>query len=99
MCTSFTVKNLSSVVLKKVSKVTVNANRLVRPEIKLFFFFYHYCSKDYISVKGILLKVFSIISVIPNLSPVIPHFRKKKKEVNSNSPKTILFNSLVSKEC
>lgn len=54
MYTSFTVKNLSSLALKTVSKVTINANKLARPEIKLFFF-YQYCLKNYISIKGILL--------------------------------------------
>lgn len=70
---SLTVKNVSSVVLKRASKVAINSiNRLVRPEIKLSL---PILFKDYISVRKILFKVFSIISGNTNLSPVILHFR------------------------
>lgn len=75
MYINFTVKKLSSVVLKRASKVTTNTiNRLVRPETKLCL---PILFKEYRSVRGILFKVFSI-SGNTNLSLVILHFRKKR---------------------
>lgn len=75
MYINFTVKKLSSVVLKRASKVTTNTiNRLVRPETKICL---PMLFKEYMSVRGILFKVFSI-SGNTNLSLVILHFRKKR---------------------